>query len=273
MTDAPVRPRRGKIRWADLPFGLLCVAILIFLMLPTVLIVPMSFSRTSYLTFPPSGFSLEWYRLYFGDPAWIEATVFSLGIAVMTMAAATVVGTMASVALVRGRLPGRATLEALLLAPLIVPSIIVAIAVYLQFAPLGLTGTRLGFVLIHTALAVPYVVLVVTAALQRVPPSLEMAGLNLGASRLRCFLEITMPLVAPAIAAGAVFAFLASFDETVVSFFISGVEHQTVTRKMFEDIEFNISPVIAAASTIFVLASVGLMSLADFSRRAASATS
>jgi mannopine transport system permease protein len=185
----------------------------------------------------------------------------------MTMLVASVIGTMGAVALVRGRLPGRATVEALLLTPLIVPHIIVAIAVYAQFAPLGLTGTRLGFVLIHSALAVPYVVLVISAALQRLPPSLEMAALNLGASRLRCFVEVTFPLVLPAVAAGAVFAFLASFDETVVSFFISGVEHKTVTRKMLEDIEFNLSPLIAAASTIFVTVTVGLMWLADLSRR------
>ena len=165
-------------------------------------------------------------------------------------------------------MPGRATVEALLLAPLIVPPIIVAIGVYLQFAPLGLTGTLLGFVLIDTALAVPYVVLVVSAALQRVPPSLELAGLNLGASRLGCFRRITLPLILPAVLAGAVFAFLASFDETVVSFFISGTEHMTVTRKMFEDIRFNLSPVIAAASTLFVIVTVGLMATASTMRPA-----
>ena len=155
----------------------------------------------------------------------------------------------------------------MLLAPLIVPHIVVAIAIYLQFAPLGLTGTWPGFVLAHTVLATPYVVLVVSAALQRVPPSLELAGLNLGGGRLRCFFEITLPLVTPAVLAGALFAFLASFDEVVVSFFLAGVEHKTVTRKLFEDIEFNLSPVIAAASTIFVLATVSLMALGDAAKR------
>ncbi len=250
-------------------FRVLCALILVFLMLPTLLILPVSFSPSSELAFPPHGVSLRWYRLFLSDPGWMDATLFSLGIAALTTICSAVIGTMASVALVRGRLPGRQTLEALLLAPLIVPHIIVAIAVYLQFAPLGLTGTRLGFVLIHTALAVPYVVLVVSAALQRLPPSLEMAGLNLGASRLRCFWSITMPLISPAILAGAVFSALASFDETVVSFFISGVEHQTITRKMFEDIEFNVSPVIAAASTVFVIGTVALMWLADTAKRAA----
>lgn len=253
MTERASR-RAGS--WA---FYLVGGAILAFLILPSVLVVPMSFSPTTFLRFPPTGFSLRWYEAYFSDREWIDATLFSLQIAAITTAASALIGTMASVALVRGRLPAKDTINALLLAPLIVPHVIVAIAVYFQFAPLGLVGTRLGFVLIHTALAVPYVVLVVSAALQRVPPSLEMAGLNLGASRLRCFQAITLPLIAPSIAAGAVFAFLASFDETVVSFFISGVEHKTVTRKMFEDIEFNLSPLIAAASTLFVVATVVLM--------------
>ena len=233
--------------------------ILVFLILPSVLVVPMSFSPTDFLQFPPTGFSTRWYVAYLSDSGWIDATWFSVQIAVLVTIASVVIGTMASIALVRGDVPGQDAVGAILLAPLIVPHVIVAIAVYFQFAPLGLVGTRLGFLLIHTALAVPYVVLVVTAALQRLPPSYEMAALNLGASRLRSFQKITLPLITPAIAAGAVFAFLASFDETVVSFFISGVENKTITRKLMEDIEFNLSPLIAAASTIFVVATVLLM--------------
>ena len=158
------RRRRRSTSW---PFTLLTGAILVFLLLPSVLVVPMSFSATSYLRFPPAGFSLRWYRAFFDDPEWISASLFSLEIAAMTTLAAAMIGTMAAVALVRGRLVAKDTISALVLAPLIVPHVIVAIAVYFQFAPLGLVGTRLGFVLIHTALAVPYVVLVVTAALQR----------------------------------------------------------------------------------------------------------
>ena len=252
-------------RWLVGGAGLVVLA---FLLVPTLIIVPMSLSPDNYLRFPPPGLSLRWYRDYFTDPEWISATVFSIEIAVLTTFTSILVGTAAAVALVRGQLPGRSTIEALLLAPLIVPPIIVAIAVYLQFAPLGLTGTIPGFVLIHTALAVPYVVLVVSAALQRLPPSLELAGLNLGASRLECFRRIVLPLITPSVLAGAVFAFLASFDETVVSFFISGTEHKTVTRKMFEDIEFNLSPVIAAASTVFIAATLLLMVLANAAQAA-----
>ena len=240
--------------------------ILLFLILPSTLVVPMSFSPTNFLQFPPTGFSTRWYVAYFSDSGWLDATWFSVQIAVMVTIASAVIGTMASIALVRGDVPGQEAMSAVLLAPLIVPHVIVAIAVYFQFAPLGLNGTRLGFLLIHTALAVPYVVLVVTAALQRLPPSYEMAALNLGASRLRCFQKITLPLIAPAIAAGSVFAFLASFDETVVSFFISGVENKTITRKLMEDIEFNLSPLIAAASTIFVVATVLLMWMGNLAK-------
>lgn len=245
---------------------MIVLIILGFLILPSALVVPMSFSRSEYLEFPPKGFSLQWYQTVLSDDSWIDATLFSLKIGLLTTASATAIGVMSAIALVRGRMPLKDLAESLILAPLIVPHVIVAIAVYAQFAPLGLTGTTLGFVLIHTALAVPYVVLVVSAALQRVPVSYEMAGLNLGASRLRCFREITLPLILPAVGAGAVFAFLASFDETVVSFFLSGVEHKTITRKLFEDIEFNLSPVIAAASTIFVIATVSLTWFANRSR-------
>jgi mannopine transport system permease protein len=265
MTDATNR------RLGDFAFYGVACAILAFLILPSLLVVPMSFSATTFLRFPPSGFSLRWYEAYFSDPGWVDATLFSLQIAFITTIFSAVIGTMAAFSLVRGRLPAKDMISALLLAPLIVPHVIVAIAVYFQFAPLGLVGTRLGFVLIHTALAVPYVVLVVSAALQRVPPSLEMAGLNLGATRLRCFQAITLPLIAPSIAAGSVFAFLASFDETVVSFFISGVDHKTVTRKMLEDIEFNLSPLIAAASTLFVTATVVLMWAGTQARKVARA--
>lgn len=246
----------SRISAGEWVFRAVCALILTFLLFPTLLVVPLSLSPSDYLTFPPAGLSLRWYEAYLSDPDWLAVTLFSVQIAAITTAVSTVIGTMALMALVRGRFLGRELVSALLLAPLIVPHIVVAIAMYLQFAPLGLTGTRLGFVLAHTALAMPYVVLVVSAALQRVPPSLKMAGLNLGAGRFRCFREVTLPLAAPAILAGALFAFLASF-------FISGVEHKTVTRKLLEDIEFNLSPVIAAASTIFVVATVSLMWLGD----------
>lgn len=248
-------------------FHLVCAAILAFLLMPTVLVVPMSLGDDQYLRFPPTSFSLRWYIEYFSDPSWQEATRFSLMNAALTMICCVVAGTMAAVALTRGRIPGAEAIRTLVLVPLIIPHIVFAIAIYLHFAPLHLVGSIFGFVLAHSALCVPFVVIIVSAALHRVDPSLEIAALNLGASRVRVFLEVTMPLIRPALVAGALFAFLGSFDETIVSFFMSGVENKTVTRKLFEDIDFNLSPVIAAVSTIFVVVTVGLASCANLLKR------
>lgn len=233
--------------------------VLAFLLLPTLLVIPMSLGEASYIQFPPRGLTLKWYQAYFGDADWMSATWFSLRIAMATTIAASVIGTLASFALIRGNLPGARALQALTLAPLIVPHIVLAVALYLVFAPIGLTGNFLGFAVAHTMLSVPYVMLTVTAALQRLDPCLELAALNCGASRAQAFWHVVLPNIAPGVAAGAVFAFLASFDEATVAFFISGIEGKTITRKLFEDIDYNLTPVIAAASTVMVVLSLVLM--------------
>lgn len=251
---------------ADRLFLAVCFAILVFLIAPTLLVIPMSLGDAAYIKLVPERLSLRWYEAYFADPDWRAATLFSLKIAALTMTAATIVGTAAAIGLTRANFRGRDLIRSLALTPLIAPHVIVALALYLQFAPLKLTGTTLGFVLAHTVLAAPYVMLIVSAALSKVDPALEMAALGMGAGRVQSYLEITLPLIRPAIAAGAVFAFLASFDETVVSFFLSGVDNKTITRKIFEDIDFNLTPVVAAVSTIFMAATIGLALLAHLVR-------
>jgi mannopine transport system permease protein len=243
-------------RFALYGYVLLVIA---FLLLPVVLIAPISFGSAEHLEFPPRGWSLRWYASYLGDQAWIGPTLFSLRIALLTMVVATVIGTTAALALARGSLPGRTLVNALITAPLIIPAIIYAIAILFLFAPLRLSGTTLGFVLAHTVLAAPYVVLIVSAALSRVDPALELAALSLGASRMTAFRRITLPLVAPGVLTGAAFAFLASFDDATVSFFISGVTDKSLPRKMFENVEFNVSPVLAVVSTLVTVATLALM--------------
>jgi mannopine transport system permease protein len=240
-------------------FGLVVGLILFFLVLPTLLVVPMSVGTAAYIEFPPRGLTLRWYLDYLRDPDWMAATFFSLRIAAATTVSATIIGTLAAIGLVRGALPGKAAIQALSLSPMAVPHIVIAIAIYLVFAPLRLTGNFFGFLIAHTMLAVPYVVITVTAALQRFDPALELAALNCGASRARAFFSVVLPNILPGVAAGGVFAFLASFDEATVAFFISGVEGKTITRKMFEDIDFNLTPVIAAVSTVLVVVSLALM--------------
>jgi mannopine transport system permease protein len=237
-------------------------AILVFLILPTLIILPISLGGADFLQFPPQSLSLRWYEEYFNDPGWTRPTTFSFEIATIVTVVATVVGTLAALALVRGSLRGRPVLNALVIAPLIVPVIVYAIAVLFWFGPLRWNGTLHGFVLAHSAMAVPYVVLLVSAALYRVDPSLELAAISLGASRGRAILGITLPLVVPAVIAGAVFAFLASFDDATVSFFISGVTDKSLPRKMFENVEFSVSPVVAVVSTLVTAVIIGLLAVA-----------
>lgn len=242
-----------------LTFATIVGAVLFFLILPTLIVIPISFGTASYIEFPPRGLTLKWYLDYFRDPDWMAATWFSLKIAVATTITATVVGTLAALAMVRGRLPGKAFVQALTLSPMVVPHIVLAVSIYLVFAPVGLTGNFLGFLIAHTMLSVPYVVITVSAVLQRFDATLELAALNCGATRTQAFFSVVLPNILPGVAAGGVFAFLASFDEATVAFFISGVEGKTITRKMFEDIDFNLTPVIAGVSTVLMLVSLILM--------------
>ncbi|KAA0969475.1 ABC transporter permease [Aureimonas fodinaquatilis] len=248
-----------KLSAGILCFGVVVGLVLFFIVLPTLLVIPMSFGTASYIEFPPRGFTFRWYIAYFQDPDWMAATFFSLRIAIATTLAATIIGTLAAIALVRGKLPGKSLIQAFTLSPIVLPHIVIAVALYLVFSPMRLTGNFFGFLIAHTMLAVPYVVITVTAVLQRFDPLLELAALNCGASRPRAFFTVVLPNIAPGVAAGAVFAFLASFDEATVSFFISGVDGKTITRKMFEDIDFNLTPVIAAVSTVMVVVSLILM--------------
>lgn len=240
-------------------FASIVGAVLFFLVLPTLVIIPISFGTASYIEFPPRGLTLKWYLDYFRDPDWMAATWFSLKIAVATTVSATVIGTLGALAMVRGRLPGKDFVQALTLSPMVVPHIVMAVAIYLVFAPLNLTGNFVGFLIAHTMLAVPYVVITVSAVLQRFDVTLELAALNCGATRTRAFFSVVLPNILPGVAAGGVFAFLASFDEATVAFFISGVGGKAITRKMFEDIDFNLTPVIAAVSTVLMLVSLVLM--------------
>lgn len=253
---------------ATLLSGAVLSALLFFLILPTLIIIPMSLSTTAHLRFPPSGVTWGWYAAFFQDPDWMAATWFSLRIAMATSLTATVVGAMAALALTRGSLPFKAAFHALSIGPMIVPHIVLGVALYLVFSPLKLTGTFAGFLIGHTVLAVPFVVITVTAALQRLDPSLELAALNCGANRFQVFFHVTLPNIVPGVATGSVFAFLSSFDEATVAFFISDIGGKSIGRKMFEDIDFNLTPVIAAASTVTVCASLILIGLVHLMARA-----
>ena len=235
---------------------ILTVLTLVFLLAPVVIVIIISFSADPYLQFPPSGFSFRWYKNFFiNDPTWVRAAWKSSIVGSATALLATVLGTLVAVPLCRGAFRGSSLVEGLLLAPLIISPMITAVALYGFFAGLGLIKTSLALILGHSILALPYAVMNVSVSARALDPRLEQAALGLGARRFYVLRRVTIPLLAPGIAAGAFFAFLASFDEVVIALFLSGID-PTLQKRMWDDIRLEISPTVAAASTVVVTVSM-----------------
>lgn len=254
------------LRPSRLLLWLIAGLVLLFMAIPTIIVVPVSLNTSEFLSFPPEGLTLKWYREYLTDPRWLAATWLSFRIGITVMLVSTVAGTMGALALVRGLKGGNALLNALITAPLIVPTIVYAIAALLFFSKIGLPGSFWAFVLAHSALAVPYVVLIVSAALYRFDAATELAARSLGATQWQAIRYVTLPTIAPSLMAGAIFAFLTSFDEAVVSFFLANLTDVTLPRKMFENLQFFISPVLAAVATLLTFFTILLVGLAYWLR-------
>jgi putative spermidine/putrescine transport system permease protein len=241
--------------------------VLFYLVFPIFVIVPVSFSSGSYLSFPPPGWSLRWYQNFFGSGEWQGAAWLSIWVGISVTALSCLLGTPAAFGLVRGRFRGKRLINAFVLSPIIVPGIIVAIGIYFVYARLGLIGHPFGLVLAHTCLAVPFVVINVSASLYGFDERLEQAALSLGATPWRCFWQVTFPLIRPGIMAGAVFAFITSFDELLVALFVSGTTAMTLPRLMWQEIREDIDPTIAAASTLLLALTTALLLTAELLRR------
>jgi len=239
--------------------ALLTGVVLVFLLAPILTIVPLSFSSGSFFYYPLPGFSLRWYEDFFSSSFWLPSLENSLIVGISATVLATVLGTLAALGIWRARFPAQALVLALLIAPMVVPVIIVAVGVYFAFAPLGLTDGYLGLILAHTTLGVPFVVITVLATLSNFDRTLVRAAESLGASRITTFRRVTLPLILPGVASGAVFAFAASFDEVVVALLLAGPGQRTLPRQMFAGINDNISLTIAAAATMLIAISLLLM--------------
>lgn len=257
------------MRGMHLSRGLLiasCGLIYFFLMLPLLVVFPISLSSAPYMQFPPPGFSWQWYERYLDDPQWIDATWRSLYIGGATAVLALALGVPLAFALVRGKFFGRTILDRVALAPIIVPHIIFAVAVYGLFAKLKLIGTWYGLVVGHTVLALPFVVLVIAAGLRDFDRSLEQAAEGLGASRWQTLRKVTLPLLRPSLVSAGLLAFISSFDEVVVALFLAGA-NMTLPKKMFDNIMMEIDPTIAAVSVMqIVLVSIVLVLIGRFGR-------
>jgi ABC-type spermidine/putrescine transport system permease subunit II len=240
------RVRPGVWKWV---FNGYCALLFAFLTLPMVVVALLSFSASPYLVFPPPGFSLRWYAAYFADPIWIDATIRSIKVALATMVGSTVLGTLLAFSLVRGRYPGRALVDQLSIAPLVVPSIVYSVAIYSLFANLRMIGEWPAIALAHTVHTLPFVVLIVGAALRTFDIAQEQAAVGLGATRLQAILRVTLPQVRPALVSAAFLVFISSFDELVIAMFLGGAR-MTLPKKMFDNIMNDIDPTIAAVSVL-----------------------
>ncbi|TPN47431.1 ABC transporter permease [Mesorhizobium sp. B1-1-9] len=248
--------RLGWLKIALLGFTALVAG---FLLLPVVFIVLLSFGSSRWLAFPPPGWTLKWYQELFADPAWLDAALTSAKIATTTAILAVVIGLLASFALVRGQFHGREILRGLLLTPMVLPVVVFAIAIYAFFLRLGLGGTTIGFVIAHTVLALPFAIIPIATALEGFDKSIEDAAIVCGASPFEAKLRITLPSIRIGIFSAAIFAFLASWDEVVVAIFMASPSLQTLPVKIWGSLRSDLSPVIAAASSLLVGLTLALM--------------
>ena len=235
------------------------VLTLLYLILPVLAIVPLSFSSSTFLVYPIPGWSLRWYQNLIASTEWRMAAKNSFIVAPSATVVATVLGTLAAIGLTKANFRGKALLMAILISPMIVPVVVVGVGMYLFFAPLGLANTYIGLILAHASLGVPFVVTTVAATLQGFNYNLVRASLSLGANPVTTFFRITLPVIAPGVISGALFAFATSFDEVVVTLFLAGADQTTLPRQMFTGIRENISPTIAALATILIVFSTCLL--------------
>lgn len=242
--------RRNRLgAWVLTGFTMLVFA---FLMLPLLVVFPISVSSASYMQFPPPGFSWQWYQRYFGDEIWIEATIRSFQVAALCTLLAMLLGVPLAFLLVRSKRRGIWMLDRLAAAPIIVPTIILSIAIYSIFARLQLIGVWYGVAIAHTVLALPFVVILVGAGLRGFDQAQEQAAMGLGASWPVAIWRITLPQLRPSLISAAFLAFISSFDELVVAMFLSGAA-MTLPKKMFDNIMMEIDPTIAAVSVTQIL--------------------
>lgn len=242
------------------------IASLVFLFLPVVIVIPMSFSSAQSLQFPPPGLSLRWYVEFFQDAAWEASLVNSLIVGALSSGIALGLGALASYGLVRGNFFGRAALDANFLAPMIVPTIITAVALYIAFAKIGLLGTYAGLVIAHTLNSAPYVVLVMSVAVSSLDVQIEQIARSLGAGELTVLRRVVLPNLMPSLVAAWIFAFIVSFDEVILALFLFGNKY-TVPKQMFTRLELKIDPTITVVATLLIAVSAAAFGAAAWLTR------
>jgi ABC-type spermidine/putrescine transport system permease subunit II len=223
-----------------------------YLIGPTLLVIWQSFGTETVLRFPPELFSLRWYDEFLFDPYWNAAVVRTLLVGGLATAISVIAGFGAALAVARSCLPGKRWIELFAIAPIVVPPIILASGGYSMFTAFGMIGSNLGLAVLHAVLGTPYVYLIISASLRRADPNAELAALSVGARRWQVLRDVTVPTHMPAILIGALFAFLVSFDEVILTVFLSGSLTPTLPVRVYSSLSLAVSPVIAAVSTVQV---------------------
>ena len=239
------------------------MAIVLFLLAPIIVVVIGSFSSEAYLVFPPRGFSLRWYGQFFSSREFVASTLVSLRIGALTMMISTALGVLASMGLVERRTAAAEFVKALFAAPLMVPGIVIGIAMLFYFTRIGLGSTLAGLVIAHVVLTLPFVVRIVLAGLESLDRSLGEAARSLGANQWRATVTVTLPMIRANVLSAAIFAFIISFDEVVVTLFLASPRLTTLPVRIYNYIEFTSDPSIAAISTILVAISAGVVLVVD----------
>ena len=251
-------------RWI---FRFICAAVFAFLIVPILVIIPLSFNAEPYFTYPMPGFSLRWYEEFFTSPQWLLGLQNSIVVGVFATLVATVLGTLAALGLNRAEYPGKPAILAVLISPIIVPIVITAAGMFYFYAHIGLTGTLAGLIFAHATIGVPFVVITVSATLAGFDNNLVRAGASLGADPVRVFFKVTLPLILPGVVSGALFAFITSWDELVIAIFLASTEEHTLPRRMWSGIRELLSPTIMAVATLLILTSIALMVAMELLRR------
>jgi putative spermidine/putrescine transport system permease protein len=244
-------------------FRLAVVALLGFMTVPTAVVIAVSFNPTAILSFPPAGVSLRWYENVLTYPQFQRAAVNSLVVTGVAVALALPIGTLAALALERGRLRGRSLWAAALLSPLVVPGVAAGLGFLILAAALGLLRSRSVLIAAHVALVLPFVVRSVWVSVRNLDPALERAAASLGATPWRAFRRVTLPLLRPGLFAGLLFAIVVSLNEFVVSLFTSNPVTEILPVAMFTYVVNYTDPTIAALSSLFIAATFLVVWLAD----------
>lgn len=261
--------QQKKPSWDKPPYLLyiVCSLIFLFIMIPVIIVVIISFSGSDFMEFPPSSFSFRWYREFFSNKRWMDAALNSIKIGLGTTFISVLFGLLAAIGLTKKNLTRGKWINILLLTPLMVPTIIVAVALYFVFARWGLLGTYGGMILAHSCLAIPFVTTLISSSLYGLDSRLYDAARSLGASHFTAIRLVVLPLIKPAIFSSILFAFITSFDEVIVASFLVKQETTTLPKLMFDYLKFEINPVISAVSTILIFITVFILLLNSLSQK------